>query len=356
MKKHLCLYLLLCLFSSFIYSQSQNEIYQVEQKDFLFNPYKNEGYLQGWNYYFIDKDLIILATFLISNMGPRDLNCGVSVFVQSSKIGSKFRTKEFASKDLVVDKKKFYVKIYNNTMKYKNGKYEIKMHFDKLKLYLNFAPSFYGVSLSGGKFIVEKPDKFVKADIGYSFSKVSGYLDNEGEVIQLNGQGGMEHLNTNHEVYKYSHRWELLRAKNKEGYQVFTGGFWGKKNFPGGFYRTVSVLDTKGKIIFTGKVAKNEIKTNLKDKNSGYKVPNKEILSFANKNKCTLEIIKEKQIGSIDILSNISAFLRFVIRVFFAKPYQLAYFSKVKLDCPDFLPKAFSESRGIQTYYMINHE
>lgn len=358
MKFIIYLYCLAIIFTNLSFAQSQNQIYKVKQKDFLYDPYKNEGYVQGWNYYFIEKDLTILATFLISNLGPRDLNCGVTIFVQSPELGTSFKTKEFAARSLVVDKKKFYVKIYNNTMKYKNGHYEIKMDLKDIKLFLKFKPSFYGVSLSGGKYIVKKPDKFVKADIGYSFSKATGYLDKDGKVIHLNGKGGMEHLNTNYEVYKYSYRWELLRAVNNQGYQIFTGGFWGsdKKNFPGGFFRTVSVLGPRGELIFSGKVANSKSYNISKDKQSAYKVPQKEILYISNKKNCKIEINKTKQIGSIDILSNISTFLRFVIRVFFAKPYQIAYFSRVKLDCPVYLPKKFSDAKGIQTYYMINKE
>lgn len=292
-------------------------------------------------------------TFLVSNLGPNDLNNGVSIAIESKKTGSIFITKEFGVKDLSV-KNGINLKIYNNLLKYENGVFEISQFYDDtIKLNIKFYSDNLGATLSGGKYFVKGQDKFVRADIPFSFVKATGYIEYKGEVIELNGVGGLEHLITNYEVYKYSSKWEILRASNKEGMKLYTGGFHGIKKTESDFFRTLVIQDAKGEILLSGRITKTEILSSNLDKFSGYKLPIKEKL-FVGKDSCYVQSERFQSVGKINILSNISVVLRFFIKLFFANPYQVNYITKLTVDCPDTFKNSPTEFTGIHSYYLIN--
>ena len=100
----------------------------------------------------------------------------------------------------------------------------------------------------------------------------------KGEVIDLKGRGGMEHLLTNLEVYKYSSSWEILRGTSKD-ISFYTGGFYGTTNDKNDLFKTFVILDGNNKILYSGKVLREETKTLQKDPISGYTIPTKQILT-----------------------------------------------------------------------------
>ena len=224
-------------------------IRHVTLADIVYQPHSEEGYLQGWNFFFRNSEFNIIATYLVSNLGPNDLNNGVSIAIESKKTGSIFITKEFGRKDLSVDNG-INLKMYNNTLKYENGVYEVSQFYDNMKLFLKFESDNLGATLSGGKHFVKGQEKFVRADIPFSFVRTTGYIDYKGEIIELEGVGGLEHLITNYEVYKYSSKWEILRAVNKEGMKLYTGGFHGIKNPMKIFFELLLFKIKEGKFYF----------------------------------------------------------------------------------------------------------
>ena len=163
----------------------------------------------------------------------------------------------------------------------------------------------------------------------------------------------MEHLITNYEVYKYSSKWEILRASNKEGMRLFTGGFHGVKKSPDDYFRTLVVQNAKGEFLLSGLVRKTEILNSEIDKYSGYSLPLKEKI-FIGENGCFVLSERLNSLGKINILSNISAVLSFFVKLFFANPYQVNFLSRLTVNCPDSFPTAPSEFIGIQSYYLIN--
>ncbi|MBP7280500.1 MAG: hypothetical protein KBA66_02910 [Leptospiraceae bacterium] len=348
MKKFLIL--LLVFFA--LKADSNLNIRQVTLADIVYQPHTEEGYLQGWNFFFRNTEYNIIVTFLVSNLGPNDFNAGTSLLIESKKTGSFATIKEFGRKDLSVDNG-INLKIYNNTLKHQNGIFEVSQYYDDIKLYLKFESNGLGATLSGGKYLVSGKEKFVRADIPFSFVKTTGYIEYKGENIELNGLGGMEHLITNYEVYKYSSKWEILRASNKEGMRLFTGGFHGVKKSPDDYFRTLVVQNAKGEFLLSGLVRKTEILNSEIDKYSGYSLPLKEKI-FIGENGCFVLSERLNSLGKINILSNISAVLSFFVKLFFANPYQVNFLSRLTVNCPDSFPTAPSEFIGIQSYYLIN--
>ncbi|MBE7412830.1 MAG: hypothetical protein L6Q54_01565 [Leptospiraceae bacterium] len=343
--------LFLALSNQVLYPQ-EISIRKVSPSDYVFDSYSDEGYFQGWNLYFYNKEYHIFITFLVSNLGPNDLNHGVSLFLQSRKTGTKFYTKEFGVKTLQAKRGSFGQRSYDNFMLMKEDFCEIYVNTGEAKLHLKFKTKPIGVALSSGKFIVKPPEKFVRADIPFAFSEVSGKLNFNNEEILLNGIGGMEHLNTNYEVYKYSKRWEILRGKSKEGHLIFTGGFIGNKNFPGEFFKTIAVVSPTGEVILSGKVKRVETLKESFEPFSEYTLPTSENIYLSDDSSCYISTEIKESLGKIYVISNVSPVLRFFVRLFFAKPYQLHYTTQIKINCPEKIP--FTEGKGIHSFYLIN--
>ncbi|MGJ4745933.1 hypothetical protein ACQV5M_06200 [Leptospira sp. SA-E8] len=323
-----------------------------------FHPYTQEGYFQAWNYSFTDDKTWIFATFIISNLGPGTKNCGVSLVVYDKENGTQFSTREYSKDELKAESGNLELEIYDSSVYKGEGGPEIKMITDTAELVISYKTGWSkAVSLSGGKIHLPEKESFVQADMAFSSVPAKGYLVLNGNRMELNGRGGMEHLLTNYEVYKYSRRWELYRSINSAGERLFAGGFIGNENFPGEEIRTVSALDPSGKMLFSAKVLKSEVLESETEPFSGYHLPIKEKFYLDESGSCSLTVSRKHTIGQIYVLSNISAVLRFFVRLFFTKPYQLYYITDSKLDCAQIpegnLPKD-KNFRGIFSYYLIN--
>jgi hypothetical protein len=345
------LFLLLLLAISII-SSDEIQIGNVKISDIQYSPYKEEGYLQGWNFVFQNSEHTIFANFIVSNLGPFDLNHGVSLIIQSRNQKTIFLTKEFGKKDLEISKDGFKIRSYNNILEHENGVYKISQFFGNIKLYLEFKSDSKGATLSAGKHYVKGNDKFVKADIPFSFVPTKGYLDLKGEIIDLEGLGGMEHLLTNYEVYKFSSKWEILRATNGKGFRFYSGGFHGINKIENDFFRTIAIQNNKGENILSGRVIKSEIIKSSKDLFSKHIIPEIEKLYLTDSCSITLEM--KDSLGKVNILSNISAVLTFFVKLFFTNPFQLNFESQIKVDCPNEFKKGIEDFKGIHTLFLIN--
>lgn len=317
-----------------------------------FDPRSQEGYFQGWNYSYRDKSTVIFATFLVSNLGPGSLNNGISLYISNPNIGTYYKTKEFASKDLVASKGKFGQKSGMNEMVQIGNMYQIKMRLDDLDLDLSWdASNDSSFALTEGEFDLSPFSGFLRADIAFSQASAKGEIRMGDMIIPLEGKGGMEHLNTNVEVHKFSKNWEILRAFSSNQNRFYFGGFNGTKNFPDQFYKRVALVSGDGKLIFSDQVDEIEIVNTVKNRFSGYDIPVEQVLTLKHKKDCKVKINDGVVLGEINILSNISIVLRFFVRLFFAKPYQLHYKTKITLDCSDGIQEF---KTGIHSYYLIN--
>ncbi|EMF99424.1 hypothetical protein LEP1GSC123_4763 [Leptospira borgpetersenii str. 200701203] len=141
---------------------------------------------------------------------------------------------------------------------------------------------------------------------------------------------------------------------NGKEFRFYSGGFLGNDSFPEGYFRTVALLGPEGKTIFFGKVSKFEVLEIEKEHFSGYDLPLREKIYF--EDGCSAEIVRKQSVGSINVLSNISSVLRFFIRLFFAKPYQIYSLADLNLQCPgkNLPPGSLETFNGILSYYLIN--
>jgi hypothetical protein len=346
------LFLFYVTFITSIFSDPNFNIRKVVIQDYLFKPYEEEGYFQGWNYLFYNNQYNIFITSLISNMGPGDKNHGIALSIKSEKTGSFFITKEYRVNSLDANRINYSVKNYNSTFEFADSKYEVKVIADDVKLNLVFKNFKQGYTLSGERHFL-KEGKFVRADVPFYNAEVEGFLDFKGEIIPLKGKGNMEHLLTNWEVYKYSSRWQIMRSQSKDGTTFITGGFQGKTKTTGDFFRTFLLIDKNNNLLLSGKVVREEILKLEKDLYTEYILPVTEKIYLNNDESCFALMETKDPIGKINVLANISAFLRFFVNLFFANPYILAYSNKVSLVCPSIFPNGL-ELEGIDSQYLIN--
>lgn len=332
---------------SFFYA---NPVKLASESEYVFQPFTEEGYFQGWNYSFSNSEYQIFITGLVSNLGPNSLNNGVSISIESKKTGSFFLTKEYSQKDLKGNLDKYYIKLYNNEFEKIGNNFEIRINLEEIKLHLKYENVFPGMNLSRGKKTIME-GRFVRADIPFSYSKASGYMEWKNERIELSGIGGMEHLLTNHEVYKFSKRWEILRSISGDGVRFFTGGYHGKNDSE--FFRRISIQDRSGKIIFDETVQKANPSSVQKEPFSGYFLPFKEQIYTSEDDSCSFLIEYKSGAGKINVLENISQILKFFVRLFFANPFIINFHVKVTADCPAHFPKG-KEWTGIKSDYLIN--
>ncbi|MDF3820434.1 hypothetical protein P3G55_11010 [Leptospira sp. 96542] len=323
-------------------------LFPLGSQDFKTQFQPEEGYMQAWNFTFRNDQYQIFATFLVSNFGPGSQNNGVSMLLKKKGQPVFYSTREFDADSYESKKGQFFQRSDENIMEIKNGKYSIFMKFPDWEIQLELHPKKGQVPISKGRYPLGD-SKFIQADIPLSFAKATGTIRFKDEVETVVGRGGMEHILTNHEVYKYSKKWELVRTETNDGHRIFTGGFIGNENFPGGYFRRVAILGPLGNLILEANVEKAEVLEWEKEPVSGYTIPKKEVLHFLD-NSCTLEVKRTKNIASISALENISTFLRFFIQLFFAKPYQIHSSVELKLDCSIYSGSA----KGIHSNYLIN--
>ena len=95
-------------------------VMNVGPSDMVFQPTDEEGYMQAWNVNFRGNGMLIYITFVISNLGPKSLNNGVSILiVQQGKV--RVWTKEYDYQSLEAQKGQFGHKSYMNWLRYENG-------------------------------------------------------------------------------------------------------------------------------------------------------------------------------------------------------------------------------------------
>lgn len=317
-----------------------------------FNPQPQEGYFQGWNFYFQNQDTVIFITFLVSNLGPGSLNNGISLFLKSPEIGEYYRTKEYANFDLESTSGKFGQKSGQNRMYRKGDHYHIDLVLEDMNLSIEWsAKNKKPYSLSGGNHSLKGKNRFLRADIGFSQSPSSVHITYKGKQFHWKGMGGMEHLNTNLEVHKFSKRWEILRVGSSNRDSLYFGGFDSSNEEENFSFKKIAILSKTNETMLEDEVDSIRVVKKRLDTISGYYIPETQEISLKNNKDCKVEIQDRHKLGVINVLSNISSVLKFFIRLFFAKPYQIHYAVEVDVKCKEWHKKF---NQGIHSYYLIN--
>ena len=323
--------LVVFLLGNLSHSLDAGPVMNVGPSDMVYQPTDEEGYMQAWNVNFRGNGMLIYITFVISNLGPKSLNNGVSILiVQKGKV--RVWTKEYDYQSLEAQKGKFGHKSYMNWLRYENGKYYIEIdQGDKSTpvIKLQLTPYGPGLGLSDGRINVSGGG-YIRFDLPVVSSAASGHIILDDEWIDLKGIGGMEYLHGNRPVHQFAKRFHLIRSYH-QGNGFFVGGFYGTED--SGYTSLIHAKVMKGgKLLDSGVVKKVE---NLKESQngfSGYTIPQKTLYRM---NRCAVLESQNYYSGGYYVLGNISLLLRAVLRVFFAKPYVLHYNTTVSAWCDE---------------------
>ncbi|MBI3394478.1 MAG: hypothetical protein HY042_01445 [Spirochaetia bacterium] len=315
-------------------------------EEYAFQPADDEGYLQAWNVNFQGNGYYIYINYVIGNAGPGSLNNGVNVLVLHNGKQRLF-VEERSQRSLIAVPGKYGHKSGRNELSF-DGTYHARIDIKDLKIDLTLRPLMPGVRLSGGNIAVNAGE-VIRADIPVPSALAEGSITIDGVESPLKGLGGMEYLRTNSSPHTYAKRFLLLRTYNADS-AFFLGGFFGTSKFPGGNLMLAGLVK-KGVFTMQGRVASVEFPKKEIDPISGYEVPVETIYHIAHP-ECTVKEDRQYMTGGFYVIGHVSALLRWVVTLFFARPFILHYSTKTTVECAGWkAPEVFQTE---STYYMIN--
>ena len=336
---------------------SGTEAWQSSPRDLAFQPLKSRpGYTQAWNISFRGSGHHVILTYIVSNIGPGDLNNGAALFVTD---GSRSRalTVEMAATDLKAAPGELQMSFGKaSSLRLERGLYIAEAQIEDTSVRLELRPAGPGVRFSGGQFPVRGDSgAFIQVDVPVMYASATGTLTVAGTKVPLRGLAGIEHILTNESPDGYAKQFELTRTFSyAQGIAV--GGVHGSNKQPDEFR---AALTLGNRVAFLRQVERREIQGDSRDSLSGYRFPTVVVYHLKGPGQCSVTVQRHGFIGGFDVLRKVSALLRWVLRTFFAKPYILHYNSTVSLRCtePDTIgiPKEGISLPGETSYYPINN-
>ncbi|HMW59550.1 MAG TPA: hypothetical protein PKA91_07885 [Leptospiraceae bacterium] len=346
MMRWLCLISFLCLASTL-----SAQVSPVPVSDYAFRPDNDEGYIQAWNVDVRTPNAFLYVTLLVSNVGPGDLNNGVSVLVVKPG-SSRIWTAEYSVRSLQATPGQFGHRSGLSRI-HRDEKGRIILHSEipggspspkeSLNLDLVLTPVDGGLRISGGLLEPEK-GSFLRADLPVIAARAEGTLTIGGVQEPLNGIAGLDAIWSNKSPHTYAKRFLLIRSFS-EAPGIFIGGFMGKEE---NFLLRFAVAE-KGKVKSSGNVKSLEVNASAIDPFSGYSIPTS--VTYGLEDGCKITEVRKGFAGGFDVLGSISTVLRWILRVFFARPYVMHFTSQMTYICNG--AKDIS-AEAQASYYLIN--
>ncbi|MCR9141020.1 MAG: hypothetical protein NXI24_02025 [bacterium] len=337
------------------------------RSDFVFRPLPDrDGYTQAYSVNFRGNGFRIYTVFLVSNIGPKSLNNGVAVLIyhkgQSRVFTSEqdYRTLKAKPGELDLHSGPHRLSLSGGGPPFgKQDRLKLFVTSPQFQLELDFTNLQRGVRLSGGPVRVsDEPSDFVRADIPIVHANARGKMLFQGERYDLRGVGGMDSIYTNVSPHKYAKRFSLTRSYNPAN-GFFLGVIQGDGAFPGNFQARFAWLQS-GAVKSCGVVNKIEVLRSRVDPLSGYKLPVKtQYLARTDPGEeCRITETVQRPAGGYSVLASISGFLRWILSVFFARPYILHFETEIVFACRESPEGEYLErsrfSNVQNSHYMIN--
>lgn len=320
--------------------------------DYAFAPAPDEGYIQAWNAEFRGQGAYLYVTFVISNTGPGTWNNGVSILaLKDGK--NRVWTAEYSIRSLKAVPGQFGHKSGLSHIGY-NEKGHLVVHAvvpgggasppESISIDLVIEPASPGVRISGGP-LQPAPGSFLRADIPVTSGRATAVVKiGSGREQTLQGVGGLEAIHSNHSPHSYAKRFLLIRTFTADR-GIFVGGYFGRSEEE--FLLRYAIME-KGKITASGAVKRVETAVSEKDNFSGYVIPKS--VRYVLENDCQITENRAYFTGGFDVLNSVSAVLRWILRVFFARPYVMHYSANLLYTCGAQNTPAEAQA----SYYLIN--
>lgn len=337
----------------------------VELEDIAFRPLPDrDGYTQAYSVNYRDARFRIYAVFLISNIGPKSLNNGVSVLIHHNGESRVF-TSENDFRTLKAEPGTVRIRSGNHTLELTGvgpgarfldpakSRLKLSVKSPQFRLNLELSQLMRGTRLSGGRVRVsDDPADFVRADVPIASATARGNMFFRDTEYSLRGVGGMDSIYTNVSPHLYAKSFSLSRSYSR-GAGAYLGVIRGTGDFPaaapgaGGqqSYGRFAFL-RGGRLQSCGSITKIEVLERRRDALSGYTLPvhtRYQARTDAGE-RCEITERVLRPAGGYSVLGSISTFLRWVLQLLFAKPFILHYETELVLRCAD--NAARSSSRG----------
>ena len=321
------------------------------QRDAAFAPLNDEGYMQAWNVNFRGNGLRLYLTFIISNLGPGRLNNGVSVLLFRDGMSSG-ATAEFAERSLQAQPGRFGHSSGPNHLLASTVGYQVEATAGNITVKLDLDQIEPGVIITAGDApVTDDRNDFMRSSVPVRAARARGRLQIGEETVVLDGVAGMEYLYTNRSPHVYARRLTLIRSYERER-GIFLGQL--ESTFstpPSGSVGRYVLLGADGRLQ-AHYILRRETLGETEDSFSGFQIPTRVI--YHDDRGCVLTANRLANEGKMNVLSSVSLFLRWVLRVLFAKPFILHYRASLDVQCADGTDTNAHFENLQMTYYLIN--
>jgi hypothetical protein len=288
-------------------------------KEQVYAPQDREEYFQTWNFYLLTEDgYHVFANFVISHLGIGDNTCGLNIAVVDPSERSQIETLQLPGDEFSGSKRRLRLRCGQVALDGDENAMTLKGDLKQLGVDIRLVRTAPGVS-AGKLWLDEDREDFIRYNVPHLGSELTGRIKVRGRWRAVKGKATVEHVLENVGLHRFSRIWHRIRFMRGDTAMIF-GGFEPTEDYKNGVHyffmaRGGKVVHVSNKIVVrpTGHVRHGE---------SGYKVPSGLRISLTDPH-LSLDgtVSSRKMVGEFDVLQQLNAFLRLIVRTFFANPW-----------------------------------
>lgn len=288
----------------------------VGPDDFGIHPMPDEMYTENWGFLSAHDDGSYgFVNFVVSNAGFGDQKPSVDLTYWTPQGDVVTSAKLYKGDVFKGAKDALSLSVGKCVVETADGRIRINAVGDGVSASLSFTPTAKPWQHNSGRVILGKPSDFWHWVVLSPRAKVTGAFVTQGMKHDVSGSAYLDHTWSNQAFFNFSKKWLSLRIHGPE-YSMNFVEFEGTGPLAGRIVRSLYIADEKGVVYFTSDV-KIE-KTKIEQGKNGRTFP---LTYRIVTSKCTLNVSVEKNVQQVDMLSQMGAVERAVIKKFVTNPY-----------------------------------
>lgn len=304
---------------------------KIETTEMALQPANTRSYAQSWNIWAWNKEGYVIYGLVVATHFFVGMKLGVQLTLRTPEGKVVHKMVEYNAGDFDWDKKDLDIWVPNkHRYHFKDNKGLFFANFGEWGCQIRFKREVDGFRFTGG------PIRFgSNVFIGHQFAprlSVKGHITFNKKRIPFDGVGYSDHGWQDIMPQNVSRRWYSGRAIDNE-YTIIADHLlpstkWTPESVPGLFIarsnKKIFLADHRN-LRFVARMSEL-------DKDSGYRVPMQLIYHSISQNPAIkLEVKHIKLFDKMDVLSQFSSVLRFLIQKFISKPYIFRYYARFTL-------------------------
>ncbi len=298
---------------------------KIQEKELSVRPGNNRAYTQSWNVWAWNKQGYVVYGLMVVTKIIGGARLGVQLTIRTPKGKVIHKMVEYSEGKYNYKKNKLLVWVPNlHVFRFRGKKGRFIAKFGKWGVNLRLKKTLPGFRFTNG------PIRFgSKKFIGLTFAPrlaVQGFIKIENKKIPFKGVGYSDHGWQNIMPHHVSRRWYAGRMISKDytilAAQLLPATKWRPRSVPG-------LAIAKGnKWIFRGdhRHLKLSARRRIKDKQSGYMVPQYVVFRGKKDGTSVKLVIKHKKLfDKMDVMSQFNPVLRVLLRALIANPWIFRY-------------------------------